>query len=190
MKREDVKKVARLHLESLPDDFFPSLGLNFLEKIFYSGSLSSSSGVTFVRIEDNKIVGFLTMSYNNDFFGDILKRKLSQVIVFFFTKLLLDPKLLRKSLSIFIVEMLKKKKKSKPEIVFIVVGKDFRKKGIGRELISCAIQDLKSKKEKELIVKTLSSNLNALRFYKRIGGIIRREVIRAGKKYKVIFFKI
>lgn len=193
IREENIKDVARIHLESLPEDFLPSLGIDFLTKIFYQNTLNSSFSITFVKIINGQIAGFLTLAYkSNLFLKNVIFKNFYRTIVIFLKKILSNPYFLKECLDVFSQVFLKEKQKYKelPEIVVIAVEKKFRGKGVGQELVNYVKEHLKNKGFTKLIVKTLTSNLPAVKLYEKTGGKIQEEIIRAGKKYNVISFNL
>ena len=69
-----IQDVAKIHFDSLPEDFLPRLGLDFLVNTFYPAVLSSNLGEVFIAIDSfDKPDGFvLVTSRSNDFLGSLL----------------------------------------------------------------------------------------------------------------------
>jgi len=190
---KDIKEVVKIHSESLPQDFLPSLGIDFLAKIFYPNTLNSPFGITFVKTIDGEVAGFLTLAYkSNLFLKSIILKNFYRTIIIFFKKMFSTPLFLRECLDIFFQVFLKEKQEYKnlPEIVVIAVKKNFRGIGVGQELVNYVKEHLKNKGFNKLFVKTLTSNLSAIKLYKKTEGEIREEIIRANKKYNVVLFNL
>ena len=192
MLEKDIKEVVRIHSESLPQDFLPSLGIDFLAKIFYPNTLNSPLGITFVKTIDGEVAGFLTLAYkSNLFLKNIILKNFYRTIIIFFKKMFLTPLFLRECLDIFFQVFLKEKEyKESPEIVVIAVKKNFRGMGVGQELVNYVKEHLKNKGFNKLFVKTLTSNLSAIKLYEKTGGVMREEISRANKKYSVVLFNL
>ena len=61
--------------------------------------------------------------------------------------------------------------------------------GIGKKLVEYVKEDLKNKKRKKMIIWCLQENINARKFYEKIGGeLIQEEKYfeKDGKKYKEV----
>src|SRR3990167_8043791 len=56
-------EAARIHLNSLPGDFLPSLGIGFL-KVFYEGLIPNPSIFGFVVLDGDTIRGFIIGAEN------------------------------------------------------------------------------------------------------------------------------
>jgi len=114
MKKENIKEVARIHYESLPQDFLPSLGTDFLEKVFYPNTLDSSFGITFIKTIDGEIAGFLTIAYkSNLFLRNIMFNNFYQTSVAFIKKILSKPFFLKECLGVLSQIFLKEDKNIK-----------------------------------------------------------------------------
>jgi hypothetical protein len=72
---QDISLVAQIHFKSLPDDFFPSLGLDFLETVYYPASLKSEHAATLVTEAQDEVSGFVTVATDSSLYNrDILRR--------------------------------------------------------------------------------------------------------------------
>ena len=78
----DIPRVARLHLEALPDYFLPSLGLDFLARVYYPAAFASPFGSTLVAASASDAVGFVTIAHDTDrFTGDVLRQKVVNIAI-------------------------------------------------------------------------------------------------------------
>ncbi len=172
MDSHHVKDVARIHQESLADDYLPSLGKKFLEKVFYTGSLKSNNGTTLLIIEDGQVAGFVTIAtdssrfirqifFKNFFLGFILsvRRILSSIKTFQETIQLI----------ITIFKQDEKTEKGKAELVFIAVDKTFRGKKIGKKLVRAASEHFSHFGIKKYTTKVLANNNIANNMYEKMG---------------------
>lgn len=186
MKKEDIDTIAEIHYKSLPNDYLPSLGLSFLRKVYYSGAFNSPYGHVYVYQHKKKIVGFINIAWNNSkFLKYIFFRKIHWIVFIFFTRVLWNVKLLKNSIEI-LFNLFQTKMQNLPEIVFIAVQKEYRGKGIGKKLVLHSIEYLKKLKLNCCVTKTLSSNLNVIHMYKKIGGVIKSKFRLIGQEYVYI----
>ncbi len=166
----DIRTVARIHFESLPEDFLPSLGLHFLDAVYYPAAIRSQHAVTFIARLDGQRVGFVTVAHNSDrYTNDILKGRYSTLASYALGASLRDPMMLIRSFQVVRSALLSKPDPVKSEIVFIAVDEPFRGRGVGSLLISRAIKYLQNKGQHECRTKTLASNMDVIRVYQKLG---------------------
>lgn len=77
------------------------------------------------------------------------------------------------------------------EIYALYVKYDERKHGIGRQLVKRAVQLLNEVSYNEILIWCLKDNLEARKFYEKIGGILykERELEIGNKFYKEVCYK-
>lgn len=187
MRQNHVAQVARIHHDALPADFLPSLGLPFLEKVFFRAALTSEYGKTFVYTDKDKVAGFITIAHDSPaFIRNIFLSNLPQIVWTFLTKVLLNVALLVESLSLLSSLRDAGEKTTKSEIVLIAVDKEYRGKGIGSELIKEAMSYIRTRGYTCCRVKTLAQNTDAIAVYRKNGFETRRTLTLAGKKYLIM----
>jgi len=189
MQKKHIREVARIHYESLPQDFLPRFGIKFLEKIFYPGVLKSPFGTTFVEIVDNKVAGFLTLAYkNNLFLKKIIFTNPQWLVLLSLKKLFSNPLFLKEGFDILLHSLIKERNDygELPESVILAVKKEFRGRGIAKKLIDHGKKHLKSLGLNKFMVKVLNSNIITIKLYIKMGGEIQKEIVRANKKYKIL----
>jgi len=164
---ENSETVANIHLEGLPDDFLPSLGLNFL-KIFYEGILEQSNIFGFVSQENNEVTGFVIGTENmTKFFNQAIMSRFFTLSYIVLKQILKKPQIIGKVLeSLFFPN---KETGPDAELVVIAVDNKFRGKNIGRELINALESELINREIKEYKVSVTSQNKRANRFYEKLG---------------------
>ena len=171
---DDLPAVARIHYESLPDDFLPSLGLDFLEAAYYPAAIQSQHAVTYVVRIDDVPAGFVTIAHDSDrYTKDVLKGRYLMIGGYALRAALRDPSYLVRSAQVFRAALLSKPDPIKGEIVFIAVDKNHRRHGFGVQLISCAIEYMQQKGIGQCRTKTLASNANVIGMYEKLGWHVR-----------------
>ena len=78
LKSSWIEEIARIHYSSLPNDFLPSFGYDFLSNIFYPAVLTSSFGKVFVAVRnDDEPIGFvLVTTDSNEFLKELVKNRI------------------------------------------------------------------------------------------------------------------
>jgi ribosomal protein S18 acetylase RimI-like enzyme len=174
IRMDDLPVVARIHYESLPEDFLPSLGLDFLEAAYYPAAIQSQNAVTYVIRIDDVPAGFVTVAHDSDrFTKDVLKGHYLMIGGYALRAVLRDPSYSVRSAQVFRAALLSKPDPIKGEIVFIAVDKNQRGQGLGVGLVTCAIEYLQHKGVDQCRTKTLASNANVIRMYEKLGWRVR-----------------
>ena len=191
MEPRHIKQVAALHYDALPNDFLPSLGYNFLERVMYKSALHSDYCKTFVFMEGVTVGGFITIAMDNtQFFKHILRTNLHWIFWYGLTKALWNFGRLKEAWDALVNAKGGNKGTALPEIFVIAVGRDFRRKGIGSKLIEIAMEYLSARGLDRCQVKTLCQNLAALAMYEMAGFSRCRIERRAQKEYIVLERKL
>jgi ribosomal protein S18 acetylase RimI-like enzyme len=179
-----VPVIARIHYESLPNDFLPSLGLDFLERVYYPAAIKSSYANTLVAQVGEGIVGFVTVAYDSDQFSkDVLMNNLFPITRYSLRAIISKPAYLMTDLEILFSALFDKPDPIKGEIVFIAVNEAYRGQGIGKLLVKKSLDFLKQKGVNYCRTKTLSSNLSVVAMYERMGWSVRNKFKFIKKEY-------
>lgn len=192
LEKQYVEEVAKIHYDSLRADFLPSLGIDFLKK-FYDASLESRFGLTYVYLIENKVVGFVVVSWDSSkLLKDIFFKKSFWVLTCGIKRILCDYKIFKNSIELIRDIFLSKNDDPiKGEIVIIAVDDNFRGKSIGKQLVSQAARCLRGRDVRQCRTKTLLSNRDVISFYnKNFGGCVRDEFNLIGQKYVNIVFDV
>lgn len=180
-------QVAEIHYRSLPDDFLPSLGLDFLEQMYYPAAFQSQHAATLVALEDGHPVGFVTIAHDSDrFTREILRRRLPVLATYALRAALRDPRHLSKSLEVFRSVVASKPDPIKGEIVFIAVDQTHRGQGVGKKLVTAALDYLRQKGVQFCRTKTLAQNIGVIKMYERMGWRVRDRFRLIGREYVTI----
>jgi len=184
LEKTDITKIASIHKSSLPDDFLPSLGMDFLEKIYYPAILFGKSSKTFVAYRKKIPAGFVVVSLNSKLMVNeiISYRK----ILFFFYLLkasLSSLKMLKMVLGIIFSGSLSYEKSDEGEIYTIAVDYAYRGQGIGRLLVDKAEEYLRINNLQGIMIKTLLSNHDWINFFIKNGWTISSKIKISSKEY-------
>ena len=173
-QENNTKDIVKLHKTGIPTGFLSKQSNSFLEALY---EYLIKTEVVYVAKDKERVVGFVAVSKNT---AGLYKRFLKSNVF-----LLLNFSIR----NIFSIEFIKKSfetllapKKTAiddsidiPELLSIVVDKEYHKRGVGKNLLNCI--------EKELIVKgfkqykvLVGANLEANIFYKKNGFIKIKEV--------------
>lgn len=183
MTSVDVCAVADIHTDALPDDLLPRLGRSFLAKNYYASILKSKYSTVIVAELDNRIVGFVNLSFNAT----------KHAIWFLLTNL---PSLLISSVRLcfkdrtFIFNMLFSFlnnaavdiPKGAAEISFIAVDPSCHGKGVGKKLVEESNKTALQRGISQLFTKTLSSNIHVQNMYIKGWGARIVSTVKIGAK--------
>ena len=72
---DDLDKVVSLHTDYMDDSVFARLGKRFLRRL-YQGTISSSRGIGYVYVKDDRVMGFITATtHTTRLFKEILLKE-------------------------------------------------------------------------------------------------------------------
>lgn len=184
MQAPDVARVAAIHHEALPQDFLPSLGLRFLERVYYPAALTAGAAHTLVAAIRNEPVGFVTVAHDSDRFShEILRGRLHLLAGYALRAAARDGRHLLKSLAVLRAALSGSRDPIAGEIVFIAVDERFRGQGLGRTLVRSALAELASAGVPECRTKTLQRNAGVIRMYEEMGWRVRDHFTFLGNEY-------
>lgn len=164
--REQAPQIAKIHFVSLPDNFLPSLGIDFLEK-FYEGIIEERGVFGYVDVEGKKIRGFILGTDNmNDFFIKALKNNFFQLTHQLVLKILKKPIIIKKILETFLYP--KKEVGPRAELIVIAVLKRWQGQGIGKRLIATLEKKFLQRKIKKYKL-SVHADKKAVYFYEKLG---------------------
>lgn len=136
MRRKHISQVARIHADSLANDFLPSLGKKFL-RVLYRGISKSKSGIVYVYLEGDEVAGFVVGSTNTGrMFKEILRKKWFDFIVTLIPVVLLKPSVIFKVVESIFYPSKTVADEAKAEIIVIAVAEKHRNKKIAKKLLS------------------------------------------------------
>lgn len=182
-----LSAVARIHYRALPDDFLPSLGLDFLERVYYPTAFQSQHAATLVALKGGHPVGFVTIAHDSECFTrSILRGRLLILAAYALRAALRDPRHLSKSLEVFWSVGASKPDPVKGEIVFIAVDQAHRGQGVGKKLMVAALHYLRQKGVPSCRTKTLAQNVGIIKMYEGMGWRVRDRFWLIGREYVTI----
>ncbi|MBI5122701.1 GNAT family N-acetyltransferase [Candidatus Roizmanbacteria bacterium] len=174
----DIDSIVKLHRTELKTEFLPSLGKNFLIKLYQDLYLRKNC-IILVAKDHNNLKGFIVGSkkFSDDFYF-VIKHNFLKYFLLLIPQVLLHPKIFIKILETFLYT---KKQGLSPdaELVVIAVSKKYRRKGNGKKLVRELEKILKKQKINNYKVTVGASNF----FYKSL----RFEELRKFKFYDKVF---
>ena len=186
-KESDLSRIVDIHKTSLPEDFLPSLGSEFLKKTFYPAVSASQNAEILIVSHDDLVVGFAIISFNS---GKLLKeivfyqtldffRHIISSLIFSFTQL-------RMALGILWSSFYLESENGFGEIYIIAVDQTFRGCGIGKMLVKKSIEYVETKKLPGIKIKTLKTNRSWISFFEKSNWKKTSEFRIAGKDYVIL----
>ena len=163
----DRAAIARLHRESLPEGFLPSLGDPFLRRL-YRALATDEDAICCVAENGAGIVGFVaaTRSVGRTYRRFALRHGVVAGIA-------AAPRLLRPGVARRAIETARYPSNGthlpEAELLSIAVAPAWRKRGVGEMLTADLIRRLGERGDRELKVVVASDNEPANRFYARLG---------------------
>ena len=166
-----VEDIGKIHFNSLPNDFLPTLGLNFLIKTFYPAVLSSELGKVFIAFNEvGEPVGFVLVTLgSNEFLKNIIKNRFWEFFKIFICSSFISLKNFKNNFQIIISGILSKNTPNFGEIYIIAVKKPFRGKGVGKLLVKKSMDFLIEKELSGIKIKTLVSNIEWMEYFYKEG---------------------
>ena len=186
----DIPDLARIHHRALPDDFLPSLGQDFLEAVYYPAALLSQYGRTLVIEQDSSVAGFVTVAHESDLFSqDVLRNQWHMIARYAIRAALRKPFHVLKSAEVLGSVLFSTPDPVKGEIVFIALAPEFQGQGLGRMLVTAALEYLKSQGYTECRTKTLTTNIHVIRMYEKMGWQVRNRMRLIGREYVIVTYR-
>jgi len=180
-KISDLEIIVDMHIKYIDDSFFSYLGRSFL-KIIYSELISSKYASSYLYIENNQVVGYISFVLNKKYvFIKILFLKCFAILFSLSFKTFFK--------CIFYcfnsIEYILKKQYCKSEFLFITVDPAFRNNNIASELIDFAEAVLKQKNIYKIQVSVSNSNDISQNLLKNKNYIFYRIINFYGKKMRM-----
>ncbi|MDO9546739.1 MAG: GNAT family N-acetyltransferase [Pelolinea sp.] len=187
-----IKDVANIHSESLPDDFLPNLGFDFLVETFYPSTLRSDRGKVFIAVDENSNPeGFVLVTVNSgDFLKGILKDRLLDFLKVGIRSSFSSFSNFFNNFQIVISGLFSTTTQNAGEIYVIAVKNSSQGKGIGKLLVNKSIEFLQECGIHVIRIKTLESNIKWIGFFKKNGWETEKEFHLIGNNYVSLFAEI
>jgi len=183
----EIGAVARMHFEALPDDFLPSLGLDFLERVHYPATFASSYGVNLVAVSGTQTVGFVTIAHDAGLFSrDIMRRAAGPIAKYALRAAARNPLHLRKTAEVAWSALTGTADPVKGEIFLIAVDREWRGRGVGQALVRASLAYLARRGVAQCRTKTLATNAGVIGMYARLGWAVRDRFALIGREYVTI----
>lgn len=191
LKPHWVEDIAKIHFNSLSDDFLPMLGLNFLINTFYPAVLSSTLGKVFIAINEfDEPVGFVLVTLkSNEFLKNIIKNRFGDFLKIGIYSSFISLENFKNNFQVFISSILSKNTPNVGEIYIIAVRESLRGKGIGKLLVKKSIDFLLENELSEIKIKTLVSNIEWIEFFYKEGWRLDKYFHLIGKEYVSLIYK-
>jgi len=184
---DDIPTLARIHHQALSDDFLPSLGRDYLENVYYPASLLSDNASTFGFEKQGRVVGFVTIAQDSNFYTrDVLNGRYIKTAFCALRAAFKNPFHLLRSAEVLHEALFSSADPIKAEIVYIAVDENHRRCGLGKMLVTAALVYLDQKGISTCRTKTLASNSGVISMYERLGWGIRNYTRLLGRQYVIL----
>lgn len=181
---EYLSILPKMHIEAVPEDYLSLLGKYFLKNVFYKEAIKSNNVNIITHLESGILGGYIIYSYDTGkFVREILLRRLLLVVIILIQKILLNYRMLAKTIEVGLSIIKDRKETIKSEILMIVVKSNYRGKGIGQRLLESMYMDLKDKKIIECKLRVLINNLTAIKMYENSGWEKLNEIKFLGRTW-------
>ena len=183
----EIGAVARIHFNALPDDFMPSLGLDYLERVHYPAAFASAHGATLVAASGSQPVGFVTIAHDAArFSSDVIRPAVFQIAWYALRAAARDPRHLRLSAEVMWSVVTGKPDPVRGEIFLIAVDRAWRGRGVGPALVRASLDYLAGHQVDRCRTKTLAGNDGVIAMYQRLGWSVRDRFSLIGRQYVTI----
>jgi GNAT superfamily N-acetyltransferase len=190
VKYLDYQECAYIHSNLIPNGFLPSLGINFLAGLYESFSISKHSFLM-LAIENEKVLGFIAVSFNtNKFFKWYIATQIYKH-VFKIPFKILGKTFFKKILDLLTYPYKNKSSSegfiSNSEIFNFCVTKEIQGKGVGKLLFSNAVSRLENQNIETLKIVTGGDQKTAHNFYNKVGAILSGETTIHDSENSLVF---
>ena len=181
-------ELARIHHQALPDDFLPSLGRDFLERVYYPAALRSPHAATLAALDEaGRPAGFVTVAHDSAAFTrDVVGGRAGVLARYAVRAALRDPRHLLTSARVAWAALASPADPLPGEIVFIAVDARLRGRGTGKALVRAALGYLLTRGVGRCRTKTLAANHGVIGMYRSLGWEVRNRLRQIGREYVVL----
>jgi ribosomal protein S18 acetylase RimI-like enzyme len=189
---DHIAQIVNIHCASLPDDFLPQLGRDFLEKTFYPAVIASDLAALLIDCDQSgNAFGFIIVTQDSsEFFSQMIKNNLWSFALTGMRSSLRSWGHFRRNIQILISSVFGKETDPGGEIYIIAVDEAMRGKGIGAKLVSAAEDYLRQMGIAAIRIKTLTSNEGWIGFFKKAGWDMIDQFKLIGNDYTVLQKKL
>ena len=187
-----IPQVVAIHCASLPGDFLPQLGMPFLQKTFYPAVIASNQAKLFIDKDQNgDVAGFIIVTLDSGkFLAKVIKDHFWSFAATGIRSSLRSIKQFKKNIEILSTSLFLKDAHPAGEIYIIAVDERLRGKGVGARLVSAAADYLRQKGIPALKIKTLTSNVKWIGYFKKSGWMVVDQYTLIGNNYTVLQTKL
>lgn len=166
---KDSFEIAKIHAESLSNDFLPSLGISFLSEL-YESILKLDLGFGFAAYDKEKVAGFIlgTTDMQKMFKNVFLKRAIPLGLKAL-PAIIKKPAKILNIIETFTYSDKESKTDTKSELIVIAVTEKYRNQNIGTKLCLILDKEFAKRRVNSYKVTVNSNNSAAQRFYFRQG---------------------
>lgn len=183
----DTLALARIHRTALADDFLPSLGGRFLERVYWPATFHSAHGVNLVARDGSQPIGFVTIAHDSPAFtADVMRGRMAALGLAAIGAAVRRPAHLLKSAEVLWSVLTARPDPVDAEIVLIAVADSHRGKGVGKRLVAAALAYLRERGVRQCRTKTLAANTNVIAMYESLGWHVRDRFRLIGRDYVTI----
>lgn len=187
LKPEWIAEVAAIHMQSLPDDFLPGLGAEFLQKVFYPAAMRSPYGRVFVAAPEGRPSGFVVVTTDSTrFFRSIVLREFWGFVKTGLRTSFTSWKHFKCNFEVLASLFEKSVDEDLGEIYEIAVSPDRQNQGTGKALVARSIEYLKAAGVPGIKIKTRKDNTSWIGFFLKSGWHLAQEIHLIGKDYVVL----
>ncbi len=184
-----IPEVVEIHMQSLPNDFLPGLGKDFLQNVFYPAALFSPFGKVLVAVEQENPLGFVIVtSESSKFIQHIVRENFFDFVKIGAKTSISSCVQFKNNIEIFLSVFIKEMKNSTGEIYEIAVCQDKQGMGIGKALVQVSIEYLRKAGNSGIKIKTIKENKSWIEFFLRNGWKLKSDFRLIGKEYVILGF--
>lgn len=189
---DHIPQIVNIHCASLPDDFLPQLGRDFLEKTFYPAVIACERAALLIDRDQRGIAcGFIIVTQDSgQFLSQIIRTHLWSFVLTGIRSSLRSWGHFRRNVQILFSSVFGKDTHPAGEIYIIAVNASMRGKGIGARLVNAAEEYLRQNGIAAIKIKTLTSNEDWIGFFKKAGWDVIDQFRLIGNAYTVLQKKL
>jgi len=184
-----IEQVVKIHCASLPYDFLPQLGQDFLSKTFYPAVITSNQAEFLIDTDESgNVTGFIIVTLDSGkFLLQIIKDHFWSFAATGIRSSMHSLKHFQNNIQILFSSTFSNKNTHPVgEIYIIAVDESLRGKGIGASLVNTAEDYLQQHSITAIKIKTRTSNKDWISFFKKSGWSVIDQFNLIGNNYTVL----